>query len=115
MTNTFTFFHIYCALYSDFMCDFLFSLVISVTIHPDQHMHPGLPFAQNPELMSVVERRSVLGGIDQDTLYRVPGRIPGTRSPSGPHWMESLLSLPGRGEQAPTHFLVLAPPAAHLI
>lgn len=114
MTNTFTFFHIYFVLYSDFTCDFLFSLVISVTIHPDQHMHPGLPFAQNPELMSVVERRSVLGGIDQDKLYRVPGRIPGTRSWHW-YWMESLLSLPGRGEQVPTHFLVLAPPAAHLI
>lgn len=56
-----------------------------------------------------------MGWIDQDKLYCVPGRTPGTKSPSVPHWMESLLSLPGRGEQAPTHFLVLASPAAHLI
>lgn len=56
-----------------------------------------------------------MGGIDQDKLYRIPGWTPGTRSPSVPHWMESLLSLPGSGEQAPTHFLVLASPAAHLI
>ena len=81
-------------------------------------MHPGLPVAQSPELMSVVESRSVLGGIDQDKLYRVLGRIPGTRSPSGPHWMESLptgAQPPWEGEQVPTHFLVLASPAAHLI
>ena len=40
-----------------------------------------------------------MGWIDQDKLYCVPGRTPGTKSPSVPHWMESLLSLPGRGDK----------------